>query len=55
MRKEELLLQNFYVTGDGKTYGEVTVEIVFNIRKGRTYLDDRSCLYLFGFIVYWYE
>jgi len=54
MRKEELLLQYFYVTGDGKTYSEVTVEIVFNIPKGRTYLDVKSCLYLVGFILYWY-
>ena len=60
MRKEELLLQylcltyTLNVTGDGKTYSEVTVEIVFNIPKGRTYLDVKSCLYLFGFIVYWY-
>ena len=54
MRKVELLLQYFYVTGDGKTYIEVTVEIVFNIPKCRTCLDVKSCLYLFGFIVYWY-
>jgi len=55
MRKEELLLQ-LYCSGDGKTWSEVTVEIVFNIPKGRTltYLDVKSRLHLFGFIVYWY-
>jgi len=33
---------------------EVTIEIVFNILKGRTYIDVKGWLYLFGFIVYWY-
>jgi len=38
----------------GRLKSEVTIEIVFNILvKGRTYLDAKSWLYLFGFVVYW--
>jgi len=35
MKKDKLLLQYFYVTGNGKTYSEVAVEIVFNIPKAQ--------------------
>jgi len=43
MRKEELLLQySIHVAVMERLKSEVTVEIVFNIPKGRKYLDVKS-------------
>jgi len=42
MRKEELLLQYSIVAVMERLKSEVTVEIVFNIPKGRKYLDVKS-------------